>query len=156
MKESRKSIWVQIFLANKYGNEFLKNGIPPKYNITPYEYFLLMNLRIYEDFTFYEFNKYMPMDVKSLHKKINSFVEKGLMSREYKENGTSILNLTDEARGIIDNVYTASLDDTENYFEDGELLNLHSRLYEFNEKMRKMLELELLQSTLDKINLKLL
>ncbi len=44
MKEERRSIWVQIVLANKYGNEFLKSGILRKFNLTSHDYFLLMSL----------------------------------------------------------------------------------------------------------------
>ncbi len=156
MKEARKSIWVQIFLANKYLNEFFKNGILAEYDLKPNDYFFLVHMRIYENFTFYEYNKHMPMDGKSLHNKIKFFIERGLMSREYDEAGTSVLNLTDKARKIINDVYITSLDDTESYFEEGELLGLHSSLYEFNEKMRKILELELSESSTGKINLELL
>ncbi len=94
----------------------------------------------------------MPIDVKSLHKKVKTFVDKDLISREYDEKGAFILNFTDKAREITNKVYTTSLDETEGCFEDGELLNLHSRLYEFNEKMRTILGLKLSESALNKMN----
>ncbi len=156
MKKTRKSLWVQIFFASKYFNEHLKNVMYKEYDLTPYEYFMLMNFRIYEDFTFYECNKYTPIDGKSLHTKVASFVEKGLMSREYIEDTTSILNLTTKARERISDVYNNALDDIENYFEEGELLELYSSLYEFNEKMRKLLDLEFSEDILNKRNMDLL
>ncbi len=156
MKKTRKSIWVQIVLANKYGNEFLKSGILRKYSLTSHDYFLLMSLGEFENLNFYELNKYMPIDVKSLHQKVNTFVDKDLISREYDKKGASILNLTDKARKIINEVYINNLDETEGYFEEKELLDIYSKLYEFNKKMRKILELKLSESTLNKINIELL
>ncbi len=54
MKKTRKSIWVQIVLANKYGNEFLKSGILKKYSLTSHDYFLLMSLGEFKNLNFYE------------------------------------------------------------------------------------------------------
>ncbi len=94
----------------------------------------------------------MPIDVKSLHQKVNTFVDRGLISREYDERGASVLNLTKKAKEIIKKVYTTSLDETEDYFEEKELLDIHSTLYELNEKMRTILGLKLSESTLNKMN----
>lgn len=146
------NIWVQVFLAYKYLNEFLKDGILKDYGINAYDYFILANLRIYEDLTFYEINKYMPIDGKSMHKKINDFVEKGLMEREFLENGSSAINLTDKARDIITKVHNENMEISEEFFKAGELQRLGIELYSFNEKMRGILELEIGEETIGKIN----
>lgn len=151
-KKKKQSLWVQVFLAYKYLNEFLKDGVLKKYKISPYDYFLLMNLRAFENLTFYEINKYMPIDGKSLHNKINHFIDKGLMERDFHENGSSAINLTDKARKIIHDVYVENMDDSTEYFEPMEINKLFSDLYKFNEKMRKILELDLDEESLEKIN----
>ncbi len=156
MKNNRKSIWVQIFLANKYMNEFLKQSPLKTYGLNPYDYFLLLALRTFEDCNFYEINKHFPIDGKSLHIKINSFVENGLMERTFEDSGASKINLTDEARKILREIFLTNIEDTEEYFEPEELLNLHTALFSFNEKMRKILEMELSENFKAKENLDLL
>lgn len=139
MKDQRRSIWVQIFLANKYMNEFLKQGLLKEYGLTPYDYFLLLTLRAIVGGTFYEISQNIPLDSKSLHKKINLYVEKGLVERIFEENGTSKITLTDEARKILREIFITNIEDTEEYFEPEELLDFHVNLRLFNEKMRKIL-----------------
>lgn len=153
MKQKEKlNLWVQVFLSYKYLNEFLKEGLLKVHGLTPYDYFLLTNLRIYEDLTFYEINKYMPIDGKSIHKKINDFIERGLMEREFHDNGSSAINLTEKARKIIHVIHNENMDASSEYFEAAEIENLSDSLYEFNEKMREVLELSISEETLNKIN----
>lgn len=152
MQNGEYNIWVQVFLAYKYLNEFLKDGILKEYEINAYDYFILTNLRVYEDLTFYEINKYMPIDGKSMHKKINNFVEKGLMERQFLENGSSAINLTDKGRDIITRVHNENMELSKDFFKQGELQSFGLNLYNFNEKMRGILELEIGEETIEKIN----
>ena len=156
MKEHRKSIWVQLFLANKYMHEYLKQGALEGYGLTSYDYFLLLALRVYENLSFYEVNKHFPIDVKSLHNRINILVEKGFMTKAYDDKGTSILNLTVKARIILREVMLNNCEAAEEYFTYEELLELHKNLFSFNNKMREILGLELTNSVLEKENLDLM
>ncbi len=144
------SLWVQLFLAQKYMNEFLKGFLPKDLKINAYDYFVLLVLRNYDNLTFYEINKALPIDGKSLHNKISSLIEKELLEREFLETGSSFINLKDETRDLVEELRKKNKQIANNYWKANEVKKLSKNLFEFNEKMRHVLGFKIKEETLNK------
>ncbi len=145
------SLWVQLFLAQKYMNEFLKGFLPKNLKINAYDYFVLLILRNYHNLTFYEINKALPIDGKSLHNKINSLIEKELLEREFLETGSSFINLKEETRDLVEELRKKNKQIANNYWKANEVKKLSKNLFEFNEKMRHLLGFKIKEETLNKV-----
>ncbi len=147
----RMSFWIELFLAYKYMNEFLKHSLPKSMSINSFDYFILLALRDFENLTFYEINKALPIDVKSLHNKINGLIEKGLLEREFLENGSSFINLKNETKIMAKDIRENLREISKDYYEASEVKELSKSLQDFNEKMRIILDFKIKDETLNKL-----
>lgn len=141
-KKINLNLWNQIFLMQKYLNFHLRKKVLKDIDITPYELFFLGLLSHYENLTFYEINKYMPFDVKTLHLKITSFVKRGYLTRKFDNEGTSFINLSKKSWDYLNKTKKINSNLSKNPFGINNFNNLGIILNSFNDEMRKVLHLE--------------
>lgn len=138
-QENFLNLWMQIFLLKKYLNLHFKKKLLKNLDITPNDFFFLVLLGHYKNLTFYEINKYIPYDGKSLHKKITTFVDKGYLIRTYEENGTSFITLSEKARVLFKKTKELNSSFKKNPFGINNLTNLAFILNIFNDELREIL-----------------
>ncbi len=147
------SLWGSLFLASKYMNELFKEEAPKGIKLNSFDYFILLILSIFEGLTFYELNKALPLDVKTLHNKIISLIKRGLIEREFSDNGTSVIEITKEGKTVVKNIRTNFMTFFEDYYGIDKVIELTEELQRFNGEMRKGLDLTIPEKILSKMKI---
>ncbi len=136
------SLWVELYLAERYIRNFYNAKTLKKLGITSTECIILYFLiELNEKVSFYKLNKILPIESKQLHLTIKKLIEKKYLKREFVGKSSKIW-VSDHTKKRLLSILLDNYSLVEDDFSKEDAEKLFITLNEFNHFARKSLNRE--------------